>query len=117
MGVKAAMRGQEATIASYRSPHCASKVILAGDTRQDVSRSEPLERNAPTSLSSWPSFWLFPGLPGTYLTLNGPSSDRAMLSYLAIFLSWIDGVPGKPWKSQKEVQEDQGGVKELGGPP
>lgn len=50
MGVKAAMRGQEATIASYRSPHCASKVILAGDTRQDVSRSEPLERNAPTCL-------------------------------------------------------------------
>jgi hypothetical protein len=37
-------------------------------------------------LSSWPSFGLFPGLPGTYLTLNGPSSDRAMLSYLAIFL-------------------------------
>jgi hypothetical protein len=34
-------------------------------------------------LSSWLSVWLF---PGTYPTLNGPSSDRAMLSYLAIFL-------------------------------
>ena len=40
-----------------------------------------------------------------------------MLSYLAIFLSLIDGVPGRPGKSQKEGQEDQGGVKELGGPP
>jgi hypothetical protein len=32
-------------------------------------------------------------------------------------LSLIDGVPGRPGKSEKEGQEDKGGVKKLGRNP
>ena len=51
-----------------------------------VQELEGTPRAFRVPLSSWHSFWLFHGLPGTYPTLNGPSSDRAMLSYLVIFL-------------------------------
>ena len=30
-----------------------------------------------------------------------------------IILRWLEGVPGSPWKSQKEDKEDQAMVKEL----
>jgi hypothetical protein len=54
------------------------------------------------SLSTWPSFGLFPGLPGTYPMLNGPSSDRAMLSYLAIFLKLDLWSSRKAWEESEE---------------
>ena len=34
-----------------------------------------------------------------------------------LFLCWFEFVPGRLGKSQKEGQEDQGEVKELGGTP
>ena len=47
--------------------------------------------------------------------LSRSSQFRVTTILLAFVLSLIDGVPGRPGKSQKKGQQDQGGVKELGG--
>ena len=77
--------------------------------------------------SSWPSFWLVPGLPdnpSNHLILQPVHKDPGFprdpigtLRAAGCKIRWFDGLSGSPGKSQKERQEDQGTLKQLGRDP
>ena len=55
---------------------------------------------------------------GKAIAFSCACSDRAMLiPHFQFILSWLAAVQGSPGKSQKEDQDDQGEIKELGGTP
>ena len=49
--------------------------------------------------------------------LGGPGAPCNLLIKPGLIISRFDGLIGSPGKSQKEGQEDQGEIKEIGGPP